>query len=202
MFSDIQDYINFRMPAWRGIIDPETGTPWWTTDYDPGTAIRTPETFYTGSVLQPLKLLQAMQGKSRPSIRKYNWRLSTNYKVAGLTDHRILKNFQVGGALRWEDKGSIGFRLRDPQQILADPELSYLDPNRPIWDKAHLFADANVTYRTKLFANRVGATFQLNVRNILEDGRLQPVRANPDGNPTAYRIVDPQQFILTVTFDL
>ncbi|MBI4623320.1 MAG: TonB-dependent receptor [Verrucomicrobia bacterium] len=202
MFSDIQDYINFRMPTWQGIVDPETRTPWWTTDYDPSTTTRTPQLFYTGSVLQPLKLLQASQGKSRPSIRKYNWRVSTNYNLAGLTEHRILKNFRVGGALRWEDKGSIGFKLRDPQAILADPNLSYLDPDRPIWDKAHLFVDANVTYRTRLFANKVGATFQLNVRNLLENGRLQPVKANPDGAPIAYRIVDPQQFILSATFDL
>jgi hypothetical protein len=202
MFSDIQDYINLRLPVWREIIDPETRTRWWTTDYDPSATVRTPESFYTGSVLQPYKLLQAMQGKSRPSVRKYNWRLSTNYRLAGLTEHRILRNFQVGGALRWEDKGSIGFRLRDPRQILSNPELSYLDPDRPIWDKAHLFVDANVTYRMKLFSNRIGSAFQLNVRNLLENGRLQPVRANPDGSPTAFRIVDPQQFILSATFDL
>jgi len=43
---------------------------------------------------------------------------------------------------------------------------------------------------------------QLNVRNIFERGRLQAVAVNPDGQPYAYRIIDPRQFILTTTFDL
>ena len=43
---------------------------------------------------------------------------------------------------------------------------------------------------------------QLNVTNVLEDGRLQAVAVNPDGAPWAFRIVDPRQFILTATFDL
>lgn len=202
MFSDIQDYLDFRLPTWRSVIDPETRTPWWTTDYDPSATVRTPESFYNASVVQPLKLLQAMQGKSLPSVRKYNWRASTNYTLAGLTDHRILKNVGVGGALRWEDKGSIGFRLRDPRVIVADPSVSYLDPDQPIWDKAHLFADLNLSYRTRLFSSRVATRFQFHVRNFMENGRLQPVKANPDGTPIAFRIVDPQQFILNVTFDL
>jgi len=42
----------------------------------------------------------------------------------------------------------------------------------------------------------------LNVRNVQEGGRLQPISAYPDGTPNAYRIVDPRQFILTMTFDL
>ena len=71
---------------------------------------------------------------------------------------------------------------------------------------AGLFRDLNpeeggTTYWQQL-SNRVGATFQLNARNIQEDGRLQPVAAFPDGTPSAYRIVDPRQFIFTVTFDL
>ena len=128
-------------------------------------------------------------------------KFSTNFKLAGLTDHRIWRNFQVGGALRWEDKGGIGFYLRDPAVITADPTVSYLDPDNPVWDKSHYYVDANLTYRTKLFSNKIGTTFQLNVRNLLEDGRLQPVKANPDGMPVAFRIIDPQMFILTVTFD-
>jgi hypothetical protein len=48
----------------------------------------------------------------------------------------------------------------------------------------------------------VNASFQLNVRNLTEDGRLQAVKANPDGRPNVYRIIDPRQFIFSATFDL
>lgn len=62
--------------------------------------------------------------------------------------------------------------------------------------------DAFIGYRTKLWNNKVGASFQLNIRNLGERGRLQPIAADPHGAITAYRIVSPQQFILTASFDL
>jgi hypothetical protein len=110
----------------------------------------------------------------------------------------LLKRFTVGGALRWEDKGAIGYY--GVEQLPA--VVTTLDRNRPIWDKARWYADAFFAYRTRLFADKVGASFQLNVRNVQEGGRLQPISAYPDGTPNAYRIVDPRQFILTMTFDL
>ena len=77
-----------------------------------------------------------------------------------------------------------------------------LDVNQPIWDKSHFYVDAFVNYRTRLFADKVHASFQLNVRNLGENGRLQPTAAFPNGVPSSLRIVSPQQFILSATFDL
>ena len=37
---------------------------------------------------------------------------------------------------------------------------------------------------------------------LIENGRLQAITVNPDGQPSSYRIIDPRQFILTATFDL
>ena len=45
-----------------------------------------------------------------------------------------------------------------------------LDPNRPIYSPAETYVDLFVSYRTKLFRDKVGATFQLNVRNVGESG--------------------------------
>ena len=50
--------------------------------------------------------------------------------------------------------------------------------------------------------NKVRGRVQLNVRDALENGRLQRIAVNPDGTPWNYRIIDPRQFILTTTFDL
>ena len=85
-------------------------------------------------------------------------------------------------------------------QSLPAP-ITELDSNRPIYDKAQYYVDAFVTYRTKLWSDRMGATFQFNVRNIQEGGRLQAIGVYPDGRPHTFRIVDPRQFILTATFD-
>jgi hypothetical protein len=81
-------------------------------------------------------------------------------------------------------------------------QITDLDGNRPVWDKAHYYVDAFINYRTRLFAKKIGTNFQLNVRNLGENGRLQPVGAYPDGTPLAYRIIDPQLFIFQVKFDL
>ena len=41
---------------------------------------------------------------------------------------------------------------------------------------------------------------QLNIDSALENGHLQPIAANFDGTPWAYRIIDPRQFVLTNSF--
>ena len=100
-------------------------------------------------------MAQATEGKSRPQIRKYRANFSTNYRLAGLTDHRIWKRFNVGGALRWEDKAAIGYY--GVEQFPAI--ITALDPNRPIYDKANLYIDAFIGYRTRLFSDKVAAPF-------------------------------------------
>jgi hypothetical protein len=124
--------------------------------------------------------------------------LSTSFGLRGISDNRFLKGINVGGALRWEDKGAIGYYgLQKPPAIVLA-----LDPDRPIYDQGHIYVDGLIGYRTRLFSNKVGTTFQLNVRNLNEQGRLQPIAANPDGTPSAFRIIDPRKFILSATFDL
>jgi hypothetical protein len=82
-------------------------------------------------------------------------------------------------------------------------KILQLDPNRPIYSSADINVDLFVSYRTKLFADKVRANFQLNVRNLQEDGgRLQKTGAFFDGRPSTYRIVDPRQFVLSASFDL
>jgi hypothetical protein len=42
----------------------------------------------------------------------------------------------------------------------------------------------------------------LNVRNLTEDGRRPRINAYPAGTASAFRIVDPRQFIVSASFDL
>ena len=192
--SFVTQWIDDRQAVWTKIIDPRNNRPWYTQDYGGGSA----QSYFTSNVLNPLQIAQAMQGKSRPQIRKYRANFITSYRLAGLTDQRLLKRFTVGGSARWEDKGAIGFR--GVQQ--APAIITTLDPNNPIWDKAHTYFDAFAAYRTKLFSDKVGLTLQLNARNVTEGGRLRPVAVEADGRVIAYRIIDPRLFILTATFSL
>ena len=193
--SEVQQWLDERLVVWNSIIDPLTRRPWFTERYNGGDSAY--DVLLRGTI-NPLKIARALEGKSRPQVRRYRANFSTSYKLAGLTEHPVLKRFTLGGALRWEDKGAIGYY--GVQQLPA--VITDLDVTRPIWDRAHLYVDTFASYRTRLFSNRANATFQLNVRNLTEGGRLQPISANPDGSASSYRLIDPRKFILTVTFDL
>jgi outer membrane receptor protein involved in Fe transport len=191
----ITNWLAARLPVWQALIDPELGVPWLTTNiYDSSSALNR----LTTQVTAPLAVAKAVEGKSRPQIRKYRVNLISSYGFEGLTDNRILKRLKVGGGLRWEDKGAIGY-----YGVQTFPDvITELDRNRPVYAPANLYVDAFVSYRMRLFSNKVGATFQLNVRNLQENGRLQAIAAYPNGTANGYRIIDPRQFILSATFDL
>lgn len=195
MSPAVTQWITERMPVWTGIIDPEINRPWWTERYN---GSNSPSQFFASSVKTPYDVAVANQGKSRSQIRKYRFNLSSSYRLAGLgLDREWIKRLSVGGAVRWEDKSAIGYLgvERLPAIITA------LDPNRPIHDQARLYGDLFASYRMKV-GGGINATLQFNVRNVQEGGRLQAISAFPDGTPNAYRIVDPRQFILSMTFDL
>jgi hypothetical protein len=193
--QDLLDYLSERTPVWESITDRETGQPWFTSSYAGG---QTAKNYLPGNVTTPLGIAQQTVGKSLPQIRRYHANLSTNFYLRGVTESRWLRNVNIGGALRWEDRGAIGYY--GVQQLPAI--ITELDKNNPVYNEDHLYVDLLAAYRTKVFANKVGLTVQLNVRNVQEGGRLQPISAFPDGTPNAYRIIDPRLFILSVTFDL
>jgi hypothetical protein len=227
--SAVDDYIAERMPIWTALEDPRftQASPggaalpvgatghllWWNivgasfntaAGYN---ATNSAATNFAANVDAPMAVFRALIGRPRPQTRKYTAKFNTRYNLSGITDHKILKNMSVGGSLRWSDKGAIGFYGLgyDPSLDLRLPQnkILQLDPNRPIYSPAETYVDLFVSYRTKLFHDKVGATFQLNVRNVGENGGgLQATSAFLDGTPSTYRIVDPRQFILSASFDL
>jgi hypothetical protein len=129
------------------------------------------------------------------------------FRATGLTNYDFtsgrLKDFNIGGAFRWESKASIGFGAAAPET--SGPyqgTVLFLDNNKPYWDKARYYFDVSAGYKFKLWGDKIRAKAQVNVRDIFEDGRLQAVGVNPDGVPYAYRIINPRQFIFSMTFDL
>jgi len=212
-------WIDQRMPIWTTVVDPTIrdvdaaaeANPqklWWKHRYSAVVAAGQPASFsatavtaqenYQAFVSSPFAIMKAQEGKANPQVRRYAFRTSTAYQLAGISENKFLKRMSVGGALRWEDKAAIGYYgVQQLPAIITD-----LDPNRPIYDKSHYYVDLFVSYKMKLWNDRVNATFKLNGRNIGENGRLQPVGAFPDGTIHTFRIIDPQQFIFTASFDM
>ncbi|MSU66640.1 MAG: hypothetical protein EXS38_11180 [Opitutus sp.] len=191
------NYWQSRLPVWTSAKD-DSGRPYWTTI--PILGGDTPETAYYNGLLSPYLFSVANVGKPRSQVRKYRWSSVTNYSF---TEGR-LKNFSVGGSVRWEDKGSIGFYGAAPSKLPGNFNgvILELDPNKPIYDKSRFYYDLSAGYRFRFFKDRIRTNVQLNVRDVFENGRLQPVGANPDGSIFAYRIIEPRRFILTASFDL
>lgn len=207
---NIPAWLAQRMPIWETIIDPRSGAKWLDTIYSGDTVTGvatsrptggTPAAFLINNVINPLAIARATEGKSRPQIREWRYSISTNYRLAGITEHPQLKRMEVGGAMRWEDKGAIGYYGIPVGGVIE--AATALDANRPIYDKANYYFDAFFKYNTRLFNDRVRATFQLNVRNIQESkAHLRAVGAYPNGQPHTFRIIDPRLFIFTTSFDL
>ncbi len=222
--SSIQDYINERMPVWLTLVDPlvqepvnsvnsipapatQEGFPnimipansWWRHNYG---GSQTAQQNYFSFIQAPLEVITETQGKPTATLSRYNFRLATNLQLSGITDRQILKNFSVGGAVRWQSKQSIGYYGVDYQELLAaNLPIMHLDPDNPVWQDAQWYFDAFLAYKTRFYHNKISATFRLNVKNLQEAGGLKAIRAFPDGTPYAYRIVDPRQFIFSTTFD-
>ncbi|ACB77552.1 TonB-dependent receptor plug [Opitutus terrae PB90-1] len=219
------DWIETRRDIWTSIVDPsitdanaaDEGNPgklWWKHRYTQlavgnsaltyGTpasytaSAATPEQNFIAFVDAPFAVMRELEGKSNPQIRPWAFRASTSVQLGGLFDNKHLKRMSVGGALRWEDKGAIGYY--GVQQLPAI--ITQLDVNRPIYDETHTYVDLFASYKVKLWNDKVVMTLKANVRNLGETGRLQPVGAFPDGTIHTYRIIDPQLFILTASFDL
>ena len=195
--SEQYDYWQSRLPVWTTAKDDE-GRLWWNTI--PALGGDTPETAYYNGLLSPYLFGVANVGKPRTQVRKYRWSTVTNYSFT----EGMLKNFNVGGAVRWEDKGAIGFYGAAPSQLPGSFKgvVLELDPNKPIYDPSRFYYDFSVGYRTRLLGDKVRANVQFNVKDVFEGGRLQAVAANPDGSMYAWRIIDPRKFILSVGFDL
>jgi len=204
---EIYDWWQARLPVWTSLrtdVVPGDGKGrlWWDTvpaDFVVGGETRTPQTRWTTDQFGAYAAATTNVGRPRTQIREYRFTGITNYDFT----EGLLKNFNVGGAVRWESKASIGFLAGAPET--SGPfqgAVLFLDNNKPLWDKARFYTDLSAGYRFKLFGDKVRTKVQLNVKNAFEGGRLQPIAINPDGRPYAYRIIDPRQFILSASFEL
>ena len=204
---EIYDWWQKRLPVWTSVrtdIVPGDGKGrlWWDAapaDFYVGGETRTPQTRWIQDQWGAYWTAATNAGRPRTQMREYRFAAISNYDF---TEGK-LKNFNVGGALRWESKASIGF-LAGPAETSGPYQgaVLFLDSNKPVWDPARSYLDLSAGYKFKLFGDRVRGKAQLNIKNALEGGRLQAIGINPDGKPYAYRIVDPRQFILSTTFDL
>ncbi len=187
--NNLTDFIAVRMPVWLSATDGLGDAFWTSTKY----YSQSQQNFYTTSISVPIEISQALLGKSNPQVKEYSFRALGSYRFT----QGWGKGFSVGGDLRWDDKSSIGYLAGAPD---ADGIVRHLDVNKSIYDPARYAGDMFAAYNTTVDQGRVGLRVQLNWNQAFVTGGLRATAVNPDGQPYNYRIIDPQQVILTTTF--
>ncbi|OUV67166.1 MAG: hypothetical protein CBC93_05960 [Gammaproteobacteria bacterium TMED133] len=127
-------------------------------------------------------------------IREWRFNAVTNYTFS---QDSALKGWNVGGALRWQDDVGIGRELTANELGAPIPDIS-----RPIFGPTETTVDAWVGFGRpiKLGGQDVDWRVQLNVRNLLDENDLIPVRADPDFGISVVRIPVEQTWELSNTF--
>ncbi|MDQ8198741.1 TonB-dependent receptor plug domain-containing protein [Pelagicoccus enzymogenes] len=136
--------------------------------------------------------LMAGEGQGVNELRKWRFNFVTNYQFA---DDGPMKGFNVGGAVRWQDKSAIGYY----PEFNEDANIWVTDVDRPIYGPSEENYDAWVGYQRKL-NDKVDYRVQLNVRNLFADDDMIPILANPDGSIAQVRIPAKTTWTLSNTF--
>lgn len=108
-----------------------------------------------------------------------------------------LGGFSVGGSMNARGKAISGFAV-DARNVL--------DPTIPYYAPAYANFGAWVTYRRKLFRDRIDWRLQVNVRNVFDKNTIYPLvtvdtrdgRRTPD--VAVYTLKEPRTFQFTSTF--
>ncbi len=148
---------------------------------------------YNANTVSDIETAAALSGTRSPEIRKWRANLVTRYEFTS----GILRGFSIGGAARWQDKVGIGY------PFLTDANgKEYADITRPYYGPDSLQVDASLGYRRRitLFRHSVDWNVGINVRNLIADDDLIPIRANADGSWGSVRIPPHRTWMLSTAF--
>ncbi len=181
-------YVAARTPEWSKFYNESI-----TDSGDVSFGDRSVKQFIDDQIGFPLTTATLVDGRPSDAVRKWRVNLVSNYSfTAG-----FLRDFGVGGAVRWRDQAAIGLPMKPGPN--GQPVQ---DIYNPYFDNGLLDFDGWLSYRTKLWKDNVRARFQLNVRNLLDTRDLLPQRADTSGVARIFTVQPPRQFIFSATFDL
>ncbi len=182
------DWIDKRIVDYAGPMGDMRlwGNGNWALDVGSGGTVRDK---FQNETLPAYKLALALDNSNVSELRP--WRFNTTANYSFKTGR--LKNANVGGSYRWQDKQVTGYRLNST--------LDGYDVNNPHYGPTDDAIDLWMGYQTKIFSDRVKWRIQLNVRNLFASDTLIPVTVQPDGSPGAYRIAEPRVITLSNAFE-
>jgi iron complex outermembrane receptor protein len=196
-----REFIDMRRPEWQKYYNA-------TEVLGDGSVITGPRAWQGGGVAEPgeetvqpyvenliftqnLEIMKAYEGRLADRVSKWRVNLVGTYQFR----EGLLEGLNIGLGFRWRDARSIGYPITTVNGI------EILDVDNPWFGKPEKNLDGWISYRMKLFNNKVNARFQLNVTNILGDETVLPQTALTSGETAQYRYQTPRLFRLTTTFE-
>ena len=178
-----------RLPVWQ-----QFGGLGWDKVTISNTDARTVHQYYDQAIAA--EILRQQLRNNLPRFRQREWRgsLFTNYRFG----EGSLQGLNLGGGVRWLDQTMLGFQQRVfPGGTTGD------DVTKPIFGPAQFALDLLLGYggkTTVLGGHKLGWRVQLNIRNVLDDDDLEPVRTNLGGGVLDWARGTPRQIVLNTTF--
>ena len=184
-----REYLALRLAEWTtgatgNLLADESGQP---------VRIRVYET-----LLNSINATAAREGQNVAELRQWRWNAITNYTFSR---NSSLRGWNVGGAVRWQDKVAIGYPIIDAPAPSGGGTIELPELTRPYYGPSDLKFDAWVGYGMKLWRDKVRWKIQLNVRDVLNKDELVPVMAQPDGTVAAWVAPQGRIFSLRSTFE-
>lgn len=157
--------------------------------------------FLLATVDAPLAQFNALNGQITSEQAKWSANIFANYTFAR---ESMLKGWSAGAGARWKDKAAIGYpaRIETVTPATGTPfTRTVVDITHPYYAKDSFAIDAVVTYRRKVWNDKINWKVQLNANNIIaEDGAI-PIRTQVDGSTAIARIPVERRWYITNTFE-
>jgi len=190
--KSLTDYINARVAYWKSVPGLWTGQ---TTTHDWSGQPETGEQVFNTDILPGMIAYQSAEGQQPTQLHKWKGSMVTNYTF----DTGFLRNFSVGGGLRYLDKTVIGYPAIYTN-VNGAPTVTSLDVEHPYTTPSRFGLDAWIGYSMKI-EQKYHLSFQLRVQDLDESGSYRPIVANSDGTHAVYTIVMPRSYFLTAKLD-
>ncbi|MBN2069676.1 MAG: TonB-dependent receptor [Opitutales bacterium] len=135
----------------------------------------------------------ALTGSDQPEIRKWNFKVISNYTF----NEGFMKGFNVGGAFRWADKPILGYGIYEGEMFGESAWM--IDVNKPYYGSTDSHFDFWVGYQRAL-TEKIDWRIQLNLRNVGESSGLETIAVEPDGTVAQQRITQGMTYDLSMKF--
>ena len=183
-----KEYLNYWIPQWKA------NPSWMSLSGPAGSASSDTVAHRVQNLETVIKNFDAIASLPDDAFApQWGVNLVTSYSFT----QRLLKGISLGGSMNMRGSSIAGF---------AETTGNVIDPTHPYYVGGYKTIGAWLTDQRRLFKNKVAWRAQLNIRNLLDENTLTPLKFldKRDGthDPIAaqYRLSDPRTYVLTSSF--